>query len=187
MRNRRNHRRCSWAASHCCCKETQMLLNSGKLMLGCAWLLAIPAICTGQTSDPQAYCAYVMEQAEAQRDLLRTPTAMAGVTQPETGLPIQVVGGASLGLSNLRKSGITMEVARKNCELYRASTTAEQNIQYAVASLEKDALRNRLSLIERAAKSLDELMAQTAKMVEAQNATRVMLFSLQTTKIKLNS
>ncbi len=30
-------------------------------------------------------------------------------------------------------------------------------------------------------------MEQTSKMVEAQNATRLMLFSLQTTKIKLNA
>src|SRR4029077_3825954 len=35
--------------------------------------------------------------------------------------------------------------------------------------------------------SLVDLMKQTSKMVEAQNATRLMLFSLQTTKIKLNA
>lgn len=163
------------------------MLNMRKLALVCASALWTPLVAAGQSPDSQAYCAYVLEQAEAQRDSLRTPIAAAGVTQPETGLPVQVVGGASLGLSNLRKSGLTMDVARKNCELYQATTTAEQNIQYSIPNLEKDALRNRLSLIERAAKSLDELLAQTTKMVEAQNATRVMLFSLQTTKIKLDS
>ena len=60
-------------------------------------------------------------------------------------------------------------------------------MQYALPSLEKEALRNRLALIEQAAKSLDALMEKTAKMVEAQNATRLMLFSLQTTKIKLDA
>jgi hypothetical protein len=80
-----------------------------------------------------------------------------------------------------------MEVARKNCELYKATTGAQQEIQYALASLEREALRNRLTLIEQASKSLDALMEQTSKMVEAQNATRLMLFSLQTTKIKLNA
>jgi hypothetical protein len=137
--------------------------------------------------DQQAYCTYVMEQAQAQRDLLRTPFATAGITQPETGLPMQLVGGLSLGLSGIRKAGLTMDVARKNCELYKATTGAQQDIQYALPSLEKEALRNRLALVEQASSSLDALMAKTSKMVEAQNATRLMLFSLQTTKIKLDA
>jgi hypothetical protein len=109
------------------------------------------------------------------------------MTQPETGLPLQVVGGATLGLADLKKAGLTMELARKNCELYKTTTGAQQEIQYALASLEREALRNRLTLIEQAFKSLDALMEQTSKMVEAQNATRLMLFSLQTTKIRLNA
>jgi hypothetical protein len=128
-----------------------------------------------------------MEQAQAQRDLLRTPIAAAGMTQPETGLPLQVVGGASLGLSDLRKASLTMDAARKNCQLYRSTTGAQQDIQYAMPSLEKDALRNRFALIEQASNSLDALMEKTSKMVDAQNATRLMLFSLQTTKIKLDA
>jgi hypothetical protein len=128
-----------------------------------------------------------MEQAQAQRDALRTPSALAGMTQPETGLPTQVFGGASLGLSSLRKAGLTVDVARKNCELYQATTAAEQSIQYALPNLEKDALRNRLTLVEQAGKSLDVLMEKVSKMVAAQNATRVMLFSLQTTRIKLDA
>ena len=66
--------------------------------------LVLPAQAFAQEhNDQQAYCAYVMEQAEAQRDLLRTPMAVAGMTQPDTGLPLQVVGGATLGLSSLKK------------------------------------------------------------------------------------
>jgi len=139
------------------------------------------------TSDPPAYCAYVMEQAEAQRDLLRTPTALGGLTQPETGLPVQIVGGASLGLSNFRKGGLTVGVARKNCELYKATTSAQQNVQYALPNLEKEALTHRLALIYEASKTLNDLLEQTGKMVEAQNATRLMLFTLQTTKTKIEA
>ena len=47
----------------------------------------------GQDKDQQAYCRYVTEQAAAQRNLLRAPNAVAGVTQPNTGLPMQVVWG----------------------------------------------------------------------------------------------
>jgi hypothetical protein len=169
-----------------------MFLNSWKFVLACAWLTATvmtaaaPAL-AADGNDQVAYCSYVMEQAQAQRDLLRSPMALAGLTQPETGLPTQLVAGASVGLSEIRKAGLTMDAARKNCELYKATTGAQQDVQYALASLEKDALRNRLALIEQASKSVNELIEKTTKMVEAQNATRLMLFTLQTTKIKLDA
>jgi hypothetical protein len=163
-----------------------MIRNPWKSLLAAGLLCAAPALARGQ-QDQQAYCTYVMEQAQAQRNLLRTPTATAGFTQPETGLPMQLVGGATLGLSDVRKAELTMDVARKNCELYKASTGAQQEIQYAVASLEKEALQNRLTLIEQASKSLDTLIAETAKMLEAQNATQLMLFTLQTSRIRLEA
>ena len=163
-----------------------MILHSWKLLMAPALLVAVPAL-AADLNDQLAYCSYVMEQAQAQRDLLRTPIALAGMTQPETGLPVQIVGGASVGLSNIRKSSLTMDAARKNCELYKATSGAQQDVQYALAALEKEALRNRLGLIDQASKSLDALMERTSKMVEAQNATRLMLFTLQTTKIRLNA
>jgi len=163
-----------------------MFPNHWKLVMAAVVFMAVPAL-AADLQDQLAYCSYVMEQAEAQRDLLRTPLGFAGMTQPETGLPLQVVGGASLGLSAFRKAGLTMEAARRNCELYKATTAAQQDVQYALSSLEREALRNRLALIDAASTSLDALMEKTAKMVEARNATRVMLFSLQTTKIKLEA
>ncbi len=163
-----------------------MFLNRWKLVLASILFLGIPAVAADLT-DQVAYCSYLMEQAQAQRDLLRTPIGSIGFTQPEEGLPLQLVAGSSLGLSDLRKAGLTMDAARKNCELYKATTGAQQSVQYALASLEREALRNRLSLIEQALKSLDALMENTSKMIEAQNATRLMLFALQTSKIKLDA
>jgi hypothetical protein len=163
-----------------------MSLKKWRLVLVVA-LLSPLRVLAGDEKEEQAYCSYVMEQAAAQRDFLRTPTGTAGVTQPETGLPIQIIGGASLGLSDVKKASLTMEAARKNCALYRATTGAQLDIQYALPSLEQEALRNRLVLIERASKSLDALMEKTSLMIDAQNATRLMLFTLQTTKIKLNA
>jgi hypothetical protein len=163
-----------------------MFLNPLKRVMPAVLLLTAPALAQNQ-ADPLAYCSYVMEQAEAQRNLLRTPIAFGGFTQPETGLPMQVVVGASVGLSAFRKAGLTMAAARDNCELYKASTAAGQDVQYAIASLEREALRNRLSLIDQASQTLAALMEKTSRMVEAQNATRLMLFNLQTTKIKLEA
>ena len=142
---------------------------------------------TTRSSDPQAYCDYATEQATARRDLLLTPDAVAGVTQPETGLPTQLVWGLSSNLSNVRKAGLTMDAAHKDCEVYAATTSAQQGIQYALPALEKQALEHRLELIQQASTQLDVLITGTSKMVDAQNLTRPILFSLQTTKIKLEA
>src|ERR1022692_3855741 len=137
--------------------------------------------------DQQAFCKYVTEQAVAQRDLLITPNAVAGITQPNTGLPMQAVWGVSGSLSNVRKAGLTMDAARKNCELYSAASSAQQDVQYALPSLEKQALQHRLELIQQALENLDSLLATTSKMLDVQNMTRPMAFALQTTKIKLDA
>ena len=163
-----------------------MFPTNWKFAMAAALLISLQSFAV-DPKDQRAYCAYLTEQAQAQRDFLRTPVAAAGLTQPETGLPTQLVAGASLGLSDFRKAGLTMAVARRNCELYQATTGALQDIQYAIASLEKQALQNRLVLIDDASKSLDTMTEKTMKTMEAQNATRLMLFSLQTTRIKLDS
>ena len=137
--------------------------------------------------DPQAYCSYLTEQALAQSDLLKTPKALGAFTQPETGLPTQLVVGASLSMSDFKKAGITLDVARRNCDLYKASTGVQQYIQYALAGVERDALRNRLELIDHAKQSLDDLVTETSKMVNAQNMTRPMLWALKTNGIKLET
>ena len=159
----------------------------GKFCSGiAAVLLVIPAAMAGD-EDQQTYCKYVIEQAAAARDLLAAPDAIAGATQPNTGLPMQVVWGLSGSLSNLKKAGLTMEAARKNCAVYGATASAQQSIQYAMPSLEREALQHRLGLIEKASQELDALRSTTAKMVQAQNMTRPMAFTLQTTKIKLEA
>jgi hypothetical protein len=138
-------------------------------------------------ADQQTYCTYLTEQAKAQNDFLRTPDVLAGFTQPDTGLPTQLIAGAQLSLSNLKKAGITLDAARKNCELYKNSTGVQMTLQYALPAIEKDALTHRLALIGTASKSLDALIDQTTKMVDAQNMTRPMLLSLVSNRIKLES
>ena len=138
-------------------------------------------------ADQQAYCTYLSEQAKAQSDLLRTPAAVGGLTQPETGLPTQVVGGASLSLSNLRKAGITQQEARTNCADYKAQSNVQLVLEYAIPGIEKDALTHRLILIHQAAQSLAALIEQTQKMIAAGNMTRPMLQELVGNRIKLES
>jgi len=149
-------------------------------------MLMIPAAFAGD-EDQQTYCKFVTQQAAAQRDLLLTPNALAGATQPNTGLPMQLVWGVSGSLSNVRKAGLTVDAARKNCEVYSATASAQQAIQYALPTLEKHALQHRFELIQKASESLESLLATTTKMLDAQNITRPMAFALRTTKIKLEA
>jgi hypothetical protein len=151
-----------------------------------AMLLATVSF-AADVKDQQAYCNYLTQQAAAERDLLLAPNAVAGVTQPNTGLPTQMVWGVSSSLSNVRKAGLTMDVARRNCELYSTNSSAQQDVQYALASLEKEALQHRLELIRQASESLESLIATTTKMLQAQDVTRPMAFALQTTRIKLEA
>ena len=162
--------------------------------ISCPYLLAVLLLSISTLSgaqnldaDQKAYCVFLNEQAKAQSDFLRTPDALGGFTQPETGLPMQLVAGAQLSLSNLKKSGITLDAARKNCELYKASTNVQRTLEYALPAVEKDALTHRLLLIDEASKSLEVLIGKTTQMVEAQDMTRPMLFSLISTRIKLDS
>jgi hypothetical protein len=152
-------------------------------------LFCLPALAPAQTinADQKAYCLYLAEQAKAQSDFLRSPNALAGFTQPETGLPIQIVGGTQLSLSNLKKAGITLDAANKNCALYKASTSVLLSLQYALPAVEKDALTHRLELIDQADQSVSTLIDKTRQMVDAQNMTRPMLVSLLSNRIKLEA
>jgi hypothetical protein len=160
---------------------------TARLCLLLAFSFLVRPLSAQSSRDSDAYCTYLMEQGEAQRDLLRTPAAAAGLTQPETGLPTQIVGGASLGISDVKKAGLTMEVARRNCDLYRSTTGVQQQLQFAIPMLEREALRNRLTLIDHASEQLTALTENTRKMMAQQNATRLMLFTLETTRIKLEA
>jgi hypothetical protein len=167
--------------------RSEMLVGKIRAALLPLMMLSAAAFAADTNADQQAYCKYLNEQAAAQRYLLLAPDAVAGLTQPNTGLPTQVVWGVSSSLSNVRKAGLTVDAARKNCELYGASTSAQEEVQYALPSLEKRALQHRLGLIQQATENLDALIDSTRKMLEAQNMTRPMAFTLQTTRIKLDA
>jgi hypothetical protein len=134
-----------------------------------------------------AYCKYVAEQAMAQRDILRTPNAVVGPIQPSTGTSPQMVFGLTNSLSNDRKAGLTMQAAKTQCALYIVAADAQQRIFFALPSLEKDVLRHRLALIDRASNQLDALIAQNMKLVEAQNLTKPAVYSLQAAKMRLDT
>lgn len=157
------------------------------LTLILAVLLLSVAAFAGENDDAQAaFCKYVQEQASAQRDILRTPSAVVGPIQPSTGTAPQLVFGLSSSIADMRKAGLTMKAARTTCDLYRASVEAEQHIQYAFPLIEKEILRHRLDLIDQATQELNAQMADEEKMVAAQNLTRPAVYSLQEARLRLD-
>jgi hypothetical protein len=72
-----------------------------------------------------------MEQASAKRDLLRTPSAIAGPTEPSAGTPAELVFGFSSSVADIRKASLTMKAAQADCKLFLAANDAQQRIQFS--------------------------------------------------------
>jgi hypothetical protein len=126
-----------------------------------------------------------MQQALAQRNLLRTPEAVSGISHANIGIPPQLYFGISDSLANYGKAKLTMDAARKDCESYRATAEATVHIQYALAMLERDALRHRIDSIEQAIEQLNVVITRTLRVVEVQNLTRPALYSIRSIRGKL--
>ena len=161
-------------------KTQRTLILTGLLLALCEF-----GYTQAQPNAASVHCQFLKEQATAQKELLQTPSFSGGFTQPETGLPQQLVFGATQSLSNERKGGITMDVARTNCDLYSATEEANIKILFALPQIRKDVLEYRLKLIRQTSKTLDGLIAENMKRVEAQNMTKQGIYSLQSAKLRL--
>lgn len=139
----------------------------------------------GQTDAQNAYCSYVMQQAMAQSNLLRAPEALAGVSQPNTQSGPYLYWGISSSFAGFTKAKLTLAAARKNCEAYRAATDASFRIRYDLSRLEQEALRHRTELVEHAIEQLDLIIKHDLRVLEVQNLTRPMLYSVQSIRARL--
>lgn len=150
-------------------------------------LLTAPALYAQENAEAEKnFCDYTTEQAKAQRDILRSPALQVGPMSPSTGTPPQMVVGLTNSLANDRKASLTMQVARTTCALYTSSSEAQEHILYALPLIEKDVLRHRLGLIDRAQSKLDGLIAEDLKLVEAQNLTKPAVYHLQSARVRLD-
>src|ERR1700690_3811321 len=125
-------------------------MKQASLLIAAA-LLCCTAVFAGENEAAEnAYCKYITEQANAQRDLLRSPSLIAGPTQPSAGTTPQMVFGLTGSLADNLKAPLTTKAARTACDLYAATAEAQQHNYYAAAKIEKDSLMHRLDLVERA-------------------------------------
>jgi hypothetical protein len=154
-----------------------------------AFILAFlfAALLAHASDEQDAYCAYVIEQGKAQADLLRAPNAVFGPTQPSMNQPATLAWGFTSSIANQRKAGMTLDAARKNCDLYKSTTEAQRRIFFALPSIEKGVLKNRLRLIQDTSDKLDVMIAENMKLVEVQNLSRQSVYSLQAAKLRLDS
>jgi hypothetical protein len=162
---------------------------SGRLMspalLSAALILLLSSPAFSQTEEQNAYCAYVQQQAAAQRTLLLTPAAVGGFIRSNIGNEAQLYWGVSNSLANYSKAKLTMEAATQNCDAYRATIGAALRIQYASNGLEREALRHRAESLQQAIEQLDIILARNLKLVEVKNATQPMLYTVESVRAKL--
>lgn len=150
-----------------------------------AFLTPVVVFAQSEQED-KVYCKYTTEQAMAQRDLLRTPSAVIGPVQPSSGTPPQLVFGITDSIANIRKASLTMRAARASCGLYSATVDAQMRLVYALPQIEKDVLNNRLRLIQGASDKLDALMAENMKYVKVNNLSLPSVYPLTSAKIRLD-
>lgn len=152
-----------------------------------ASILVVSSAAFAEENDRQkaAYCKYVLEQGKADRDLLRTPSAIVEPTEPSSGTPPQVIFGVTASLADTRRASLTMKAARTSCELYSATTEVQQRLEYFRAKIDREVLTHRLDLIRQASDQLQKLISNEEQMVRAQNLTRPALYYLQSTRIRL--
>jgi len=141
------------------------------------------------SSDPggAAHCEYVLEQAVAQRNLLRTPKAEVGFTQPETGLSEQVVIGAAQSLADIKRARVTMALGRTNCVSYSADEEARKKLLFLLPAAQQQVLENRLALIQVGIRKLNQMVADDMRRVGAQNMTLPEVYPLQSAVLRLTS
>ena len=135
--------------------------------------------------DSEEYCKYVQEQSKAESVRLMTPSATSGFTSPNTGTAPQMYAGLMGNVSDYRKGKMTLEAAKGNCNLYKSTNVAQQAISYAASYLEQQALRHRIDLVEVALTKIDSLIDRNVQMIQAQSATKLSLYALQTAKAHL--
>ena len=133
----------------------------------------------------ESFCKYTVQTAEAARDILRTPSAIAGFVQP-AGVAPEVIVGATSSLSSVRQAGLTMKVAWTTCSLQKTTVEAQQAILWALPGLERDATIARALLVTDADARLDAMEAEANKMVNAQNLTRPAVYFLRQAKVGLD-
>ena len=150
-----------------------------KPFLAIVTLFIIGSPLYAQQADQQKYCAYLQEQARATAIQLRTPSLVAGISQPTSGTPAQVYSGALNSVSADRRASITLQSATATCALYSSTENALLRIQTAPLALNREGLQHRLELLQQAELDLRALITDASNRVDAQNLTRPTLYALQ--------
>lgn len=163
----------------------KILLRRVPMMHALVLTVVLLFVGSAYCQDSASYCAYMNEQAKAQADIYRIPAVVAGITQPPQGTPAQLYSGLSDGYAGWRKASETRDAARKNCELYKSTEDATLRLLYAMPTLEKTALNNRVKLIDSASTQLTLLLQDASSRVVAQDMTKQTLYGLESNKVKL--
>jgi hypothetical protein len=156
-----------------------------KARITIAGVVIVMALISMRAFAQDSFCKYTTEQAMAQRDILRTPTAVTGFVQP-AGVAPEIVGGVTSSVSGIKQSKLTMKIATTTCSLERVTVEAQQAVLYALPTMERDATIARAALVAQADARLTIMEDEANKMVNAQNLTRPAVYYLRQAKTGLD-
>lgn len=149
-------------------------------------ILLLCAASAFAADEKEAYCAYVLQQADAQKIFFRTPSIEGGVSQEpiSSGVP-QIYAGVLNSISGDRKARLLMIAAAKDCALFGTTTDAKLRIQFDLVSINKQVLQGRIVFEQAAIQHVDAIVAEAQKLVQEQNISVPTLYTLEETRAKL--
>jgi len=153
-----------------------------------AYLGPISSAASAQNEEADAaFCTYTTEQALAQRDLFRTPSLTVSPTRPSIGTPPQLVIGVVSRLSDVRKASLIMKAAHEACAVYKVTTEAQIHLLYAMPSIQKEVLLNRLRLIQASSDTLNALISDDMRLVNSHNLSIQAVYVLESARVRLDA
>jgi transcription initiation factor TFIIIB Brf1 subunit/transcription initiation factor TFIIB len=141
-------------------------------VLGIQYLHAEP-IQDELSQDVLSYCKYIEEKNKARSDLLTAPDVVVWVQNANIDYPYQnnIVSALSKNLSDFGKAKQLKQLIKDECAYYRLSQEAKVQIQYAIPTIQRQALLLKLHHIRVAKSKLKEWLGKIQNRIDKKNDT----------------
>ncbi len=125
------------------------------------------------SADVKAYCTYIAEKNKAKSTLLLSPDIIVRVQNSNNNELVQnnLVSAISKDLSDFSKAKLVRQLIEDECQYYKLTQEAELQIQFAIPSVQRQALYFKLKQIQIAKNKLNSLLTTIQKKIDHQNDT----------------
>jgi hypothetical protein len=148
-------------------------------------LLPFVAHAADMPSDDYHYCDYTKEKSEAERLNFESPSLLVGGGRTNTGSNNAIGVGVTESLSKFLQGRLSNQIGDNDCRLYRLVNNITKHVQYDLIRLTYQDAETRVNLTEQAILSLDSMIVDEQKRVEAGGSTIMLVATLQAAKARL--